>query len=275
MIFIAKGMNASANNLGKLDFKSVDDISQETKDLLAFYGADYTDSQKLAVDDFLTSFNSASWKDKVLRLVLPFLAPDDENSYVINPYGAVKMKALYDVVSKEELGMYSSNGNNAKVKLVDGGIAYEGDTSSINPCGLIPKGTEYDETCVGGFYNSSKTQGWGDIGLGNSTYLRDKIGQCYCTVGQVNNLIFVAESDYALRVVNLSRANNVFSYIRNGAVVSSNSFINFTNGDISVVKMVFSKEHPTKLAFEAKGMSNEDACEFSVMLMKLMEDFGA
>jgi hypothetical protein len=75
MIFIANGANASANNIGQISIKTVDDISAATTALLTFYGKAWGDSQKVAIDDFFIAFNAASWRSKVKVMVMPILMP--------------------------------------------------------------------------------------------------------------------------------------------------------------------------------------------------------
>lgn len=76
MIFIATTANASANNLGKISVKNIDDISTETINLLAYFGKSWTDEQKVEIDNFLETFSLASWKSKIKHLIMPILAPE-------------------------------------------------------------------------------------------------------------------------------------------------------------------------------------------------------
>lgn len=75
MILIAIGADASANNLGKIVVKSIDDISAETASLLSYFGKAWTDEQKVEIDNFFELLNLASWKSKIKILVMPILMP--------------------------------------------------------------------------------------------------------------------------------------------------------------------------------------------------------
>lgn len=79
MIFIATGANASANNLGKISIKTIDDITPQTIEILNYFGKTWTDDKKIAIDDFLVSFNAASWKSKVKIMYMPILMPIQNN----------------------------------------------------------------------------------------------------------------------------------------------------------------------------------------------------
>lgn len=79
MIFIATTANASANNLGKIVIKNVEDINQSTIDLLTFFGKSWADEQKVEIDNFLETFNLASWKTKVKAILMPILCPVANN----------------------------------------------------------------------------------------------------------------------------------------------------------------------------------------------------
>lgn len=106
MIFVASQADASALNLGKISIKTINDVSQETYDVIEAYGnKSLTDDQTIALDDFLVAFNNASWKSKVGRLVIPVLG-NDNNS----PATGVLYGNLYDIVTKKA-GKLVSNGN--------------------------------------------------------------------------------------------------------------------------------------------------------------------
>lgn len=76
MIFKANNMDASANNLGTLSNGEPTVISQDTLDLLSFFGKTWGDTEKQAINTFLESFKVASWKSKVKTLIMPILMPE-------------------------------------------------------------------------------------------------------------------------------------------------------------------------------------------------------
>jgi hypothetical protein len=98
MIFIATGANASANNLGKISIKSIDEITPQTIEILNYFGKTWADDQKIALDDFLVSFNASSWKSKVKVLSMPILMPSQNNVNVsqIEQSGSKFRKNLAD-----------------------------------------------------------------------------------------------------------------------------------------------------------------------------------
>ena len=100
MIFVASQADASALNLGKISIKTIEDVNQETYDVIKAYGnKSFTEDQIIALDDFLMAFNNASWKSKVKRLIIPVLG-NDNNSPTANSKG-VSYENLYDIVTKE------------------------------------------------------------------------------------------------------------------------------------------------------------------------------
>jgi hypothetical protein len=77
MIFIAKGADASANNLGQISIKTIDDVLQSTLDLITEFGSKtFTDEQIIGLDTFLVDFNAWSSKSKVKIQILPILLPN-------------------------------------------------------------------------------------------------------------------------------------------------------------------------------------------------------
>ena len=111
MIFVASQADASALNLGKISIKTINDVSQETYDVIAAYGnKSFTDDQIIAIDDFLIAFNNASWKSKVKRLIIPLLSNDNNNPTVST--NGVSYENLYDIVTKEAGKLASGAGTN-------------------------------------------------------------------------------------------------------------------------------------------------------------------
>lgn len=107
MIIKLTGADFSANNIGKLDVRT--EVDSATLAMLNNYGkTSWSLSQKLIINDFLTGFNSSTWKSKVKRLVLPILAP--LNILDRNEQGVY----FYDIISGTNLttlygGAYGSN----------------------------------------------------------------------------------------------------------------------------------------------------------------------
>lgn len=100
MIFVAKNVDASANNLGTISIKSVNDISDETLDLLSMYDKEWSDDAKIAIDDFFIGFNAASWKNKVTTLCVPIFVKTTDGVFLHNNDGLKESLIFYDLISK-------------------------------------------------------------------------------------------------------------------------------------------------------------------------------
>ncbi|WP_277232052.1 hypothetical protein [Phocaeicola salanitronis] len=142
MIFVATNADASANNLGKISIKN---ISHETIDLLSLYGKEWTDDQKIAIDDFIVAFNGASWKSKVSTLCVPILVkPTDPGVYLHNNDGLKESLIFYDLISKKILESNNPIINptyGAGVKITNNGVMLSHDNSESaeihNNAGII------------------------------------------------------------------------------------------------------------------------------------------
>lgn len=73
MIYIASGANVGNNYLEIVSLKQVEDISTNTKALLTLFDKTWSDTQKVAIDDFFVSFNAMSGRSKVKVLTMPIL----------------------------------------------------------------------------------------------------------------------------------------------------------------------------------------------------------
>lgn len=96
MYLILEGADFSANKVGTVPIKTVDEISQQTIDLLAYYGGTYTDDEKIALDDYLELNTNDSIYAKLVHLQLPFLAPN-MTAGEIEADLATGNKAFYDI----------------------------------------------------------------------------------------------------------------------------------------------------------------------------------
>lgn len=280
MIFIAKGMNAANNNLGKLNIKNVEDISQETIDVLAAYGGIYLDSQKIAVDDFLESFNDASWKSKIKYLSMPFLLPSGDTEYTLSNWGTEEKLSLYDIITGTRKGVRANPANNAFVKIQNGGIVYATSARPINAVtlGISTTDLSWKEVNVGHYGNNSGPTS------GVPIYTLSWVNGCaYVTVSQIDSLNFESSeaSQIGLYASNYSRSNSQFAVIANGNIVASKVplDVELPSTISSVVTPnaggTFTSTIPLKLYYLGYQMTNEEICELHNMLLTLLEDFGA
>lgn len=102
MIFVALQADASALNLGKISIKSIDDVSQETYDVIAAYGnKSFTDDQIIAIDDFLTELKNLPTYSRFSYCVLPILAPETPFLNDNSPWKDTN--PCYDIINKVRL----------------------------------------------------------------------------------------------------------------------------------------------------------------------------
>lgn len=87
----------AANAIGTVQTKDVSDITYRTNKTLNFFGkTTWADSQKIAIDNFLTCFANCSFKSKIKLLMIPCLIPETDSitSTMLNSSGSVYMKNL-------------------------------------------------------------------------------------------------------------------------------------------------------------------------------------
>lgn len=102
MIFVASQADASALNLGKVSIKTIDDVSQETYDVIAAYGnKSFTDDQIIAIDDFLIQLKNLPTYNKFSFCVIPILAP--ETPFLGDNSVWRDTNPCYDIINKERL----------------------------------------------------------------------------------------------------------------------------------------------------------------------------
>lgn len=98
MIFVAKKADYSANNIGFVNTKTIGDVDKSTIELINRLGGKYLigvdDEKIIALDTFLRVLNSASWKSKIVNLVIPI---------------AGKEELITDVSAPELLNILDSN----------------------------------------------------------------------------------------------------------------------------------------------------------------------
>lgn len=118
MIFVASQADASALNLGKISIKTINDVSQNTYDVIAAYGnKSFTDDQIIAIDDFLSVFDK--YKEKITCAILPIIGI--EETYQV-PANSSKLKCTYDLISKQYYGIKQAEGDSAVIKAGINGI---------------------------------------------------------------------------------------------------------------------------------------------------------
>lgn len=149
MIIKLPNADFSANNIGQIDLRT--EVSASTQNFLDIYGKTWTLDQKFAIEDFLTGFNSATWKTKVDTLVIPTLAPatvisrNDQN-----------LKGFYDIITESYLtasygGAYTTRRFVANGFTDDGGTGAATDLFGIT----MPEPTSYDSIHFGTYWAKS------------------------------------------------------------------------------------------------------------------------
>lgn len=116
MIFVASQADASALNLGKV---SINDVSQETYDVIAAYGnKSFTDDQIIAIDDFLIQLKNLPTYNKFSYCVLPILAP--ETTFLNDKSYWKDKNPCYDIINKVRLTPTGYDGYVSKHGIVKG-----------------------------------------------------------------------------------------------------------------------------------------------------------
>lgn len=104
MIFVSKNADASANNLGKISIKSIDDVSQETYDVIAAYGnKSFTDDQIIAIDDFLIGLRKHPAYSHITAFVVPILSQETKPGSSDSDTKFTNTNVSYDLISKKSL----------------------------------------------------------------------------------------------------------------------------------------------------------------------------
>lgn len=111
MIFVAKNLDASNNNLGKVPIKGIEDVSRETYEIIGAYGnKSFTDDQIIAIDDFLIGLKSLSTYSKFTFFILPILAPQTSKGSLDKDTKWTDTNPCYDIIHKERLQALGFNG---------------------------------------------------------------------------------------------------------------------------------------------------------------------
>ncbi len=122
MIFIASNADASANNLGKLSIKSIEDVSQHTYDVIEAYGnKSFTDDQIIAIDDFLLTFEN--YKSKIDCAIIPILGIEED---IQIPSINTPLKGSYDLTTEDYRGVKQQDGESPVVRVGKNGITSTG-----------------------------------------------------------------------------------------------------------------------------------------------------
>lgn len=96
MILVLKEADFSANNLGQVSIKTIDDVSPETLEIVSAMGRYVvgTDDDKIiALDDFIEAFDAFSGKSKVEHIYIPVAAESTEKA-------SATSKCFYDFKNK-------------------------------------------------------------------------------------------------------------------------------------------------------------------------------
>lgn len=96
MILVLKEADFSANNLGQVSIKTIDDVSPETLEIVSAMGRYVvgTDDDKIiALDDFIETFDAFSGKSKVEHIYIPIAAESTEKA-------SATSKCFYDFKNK-------------------------------------------------------------------------------------------------------------------------------------------------------------------------------
>lgn len=111
MIFIATKADASARNLGRISIKTIDEVSQDTFDVIASYGGkSFTDDQIIAIDDFLTNLKSMSCYSKFTYFVLPILSPKTSKGDLSTDTAWRDNNPCYNIIGGTKLTPRGNNG---------------------------------------------------------------------------------------------------------------------------------------------------------------------
>ena len=145
MIFIAKKADYSAENIGVVSIKTINDVNKSTFELISRLGGKYsigTDDEKIiALDTFLSVLNSASWKSKIVNLVIPIAGKEETITNKTAP-------ELSNIVSSDIGIRVESLGDRQNIYNTDKGLTAE----------YLTSGTAYKELYVtkyGNFTNKN------------------------------------------------------------------------------------------------------------------------
>ena len=122
MIFVAKKADYSAENIGVVAIKTINDVDKSTFELISRLGGKYsigTDDKKIiALDTFLSVLNSASWKSKIVNLVIPIAGKEETITNESAP-------ELSNIVSSD-IGIHVDNlGDRQNIYNTDKGLTAE------------------------------------------------------------------------------------------------------------------------------------------------------
>lgn len=276
MIFIAKGMNAADNNLGQLKIKSVEDISQETINLLNIYGGTYSDDQKIAVDDFLTAFNTASWKDNVKSLTMPFLGvPSEQDESFLWYENEDEPVFMYDLVAGHVTNPMCQASNGAKYRLKNGGLVITSENNTAIPVRFgTNKVNDLSKAGVGIFCNKLLDQfGYADVFNHSEDNKVIQLGAWWSSLTVDTEKINSGEMHF----INLS---DKFSLISGDTVVDSKpaptgkDYSSISGDRRCQAKLEMNDEFALRSTVITEGMTDEEFIELGKLIKTLITAFG-
>lgn len=282
MILKITGADYSANNIGTIDLRT--SVNPSTASLLATYGKTWTINKQLAIEDFLTAFNSLSFKSKIKRLLLPILAPpkqilkNDGNQVAFHDlisntrlvtfyggaYGPSYTQEAYITANGFKYNSYTPNGNNNAC-----GVDFDISTWNFADCHL------------GVYYHKLNSTGNSNILTDNNSGTMANIKNNQATLGFGTNAISTATYDVN---TNFNRGLRIMS-VKGGAVTglaanqsfSATSLATSPNGTLNDVFILLNKyttdsniNTTISLITVGDGLTQSETVEYNTIIETLM-----
>ena len=272
MIFLAKGMDASANNIGKVSIKTIGDVAESTKTILRTYGGTYSDDQVIAMDDFMDSVTT--YGDKIKSLILPFLAPQSDTR--IN-FGTLTPK-MYDIIGNDNRSVTAALTNGAQFVVNNGGVEFCSDKMPTSGTYLYKA------------YIPSDAAEYGICAWGNDISIKDyrfsteeyKVGIVTSAGISIPTKFFAPiptiGGDHLCMLRWSDSEAKIKAYV-DGVLKADYSTLSLTKPILDESNAIYPmhKEHPdttVKFIAQYENMTDADCASFSKSVLELMSAFG-
>lgn len=284
MIFIAKDADFSANNLGQVPIKTVDDISADTRSLLSLYGKTWTDDQKIAIDDFNEGLKAKSWFSKVKHVFVPIMCPLN-NSLTSMSIVNSDTNIGYDLISRTKKTLVGNNGaysaSYGLLKVGQNGIQKDLEHSTFinNFAPIISiSATEIKDDNVSVFYYFVNPENsYTTIGFMSKLHLagvdNNKIGIYNRAVSQTGMWTLQDEKSGLCVGLNCSASGDFAEYYAKGTIINGTYNDTADVGTVSYIQLQKGTTGNPIIGFCSIGtaMTSEEFKEYGDMIKVFME----
>lgn len=279
------GNVTGVNYLETINVKSIDEITQDTKDLIAYFGKAYTDDEIIAIDDYFEGLKTQSYYSKIINIVLPFLSKPMTSAEILANISLAN-KAFYNPIKKA-----LPNGSEGGYTNMFGNLNknyFEITSSGITQKTILPSGTAYSLVALysenpsdiknftaGMLATASSTR------IGNYGLLKATTGGTFLQVGaSTTTTKWNAINASDLVMINHSSTSQQDSIMINAGTTVNAASYNSNVYDTTMQKITLFKDNVDEVgksfsfAFYADLFTPTELADFYAKTIRLLKAFG-